>query len=170
LQSGLLPASRQDFIDASRRTNEQQEMLSARSLLLEKGGNPAADGTPLRATPVCARRAGAMASSLCFLAVAGVAPPRPRLPLPPRSRRRRAAPRCNATPVDAAHIRRCVELASRAAGQTRPNPMVGCVLTGPGGFPVLAEGYHTRAGRRHADGRVWRVAAGASACGNVAVA
>jgi diaminohydroxyphosphoribosylaminopyrimidine deaminase / 5-amino-6-(5-phosphoribosylamino)uracil reductase len=52
--------------------------------------------------------------------------------------------------VDATHMRRCVELASQAAGQTRPNPAVGCVLTSPSGA-VLAEGHHVRAGLRHAE-------------------
>lgn len=63
----------------------------------------------------------------------------------------RRAPRCAATAADAAHVRRCVELAARGAGQTRPNPMVGCVLMSADGGTVLAEGWHTRAGRRHAE-------------------
>lgn len=52
--------------------------------------------------------------------------------------------------VHVVHIKRCVELAAQAAGQTRPNPMVGCVITTPSG-ETLAEGFHTRAGRRHAE-------------------
>lgn len=50
----------------------------------------------------------------------------------------------------AAHMRRCIHLASQAAGQTRPNPMVGCVVVDPSGR-TLVEGFHTRAGRRHAE-------------------
>lgn len=47
-------------------------------------------------------------------------------------------------------MRRCISLASRAAGQTRPNPPVGCVITSPEGV-VLGEGYHHRAGQPHAE-------------------
>lgn len=48
-------------------------------------------------------------------------------------------------------MRRCVELSLRAAGQTRPNPAVGCVVTDPRGTKVLGEGYHRRAGESHAE-------------------
>lgn len=48
-------------------------------------------------------------------------------------------------------MRRCVELSLRAAGQTRPNPAVGCVITDPRGTKVLGEGYHRRAGESHAE-------------------
>lgn len=47
-------------------------------------------------------------------------------------------------------VRRCVALARRAAGQTRPNPPVGCVLTDAAGR-TLGEGYHRRAGTPHAE-------------------
>lgn len=53
-------------------------------------------------------------------------------------------------PSDAAIIRRCVELARRGAGQTRPNPPVGCILTDANGRP-LGQGYHKRAGGPHAE-------------------
>lgn len=52
--------------------------------------------------------------------------------------------------VDAEMIRRCVGLARRACGQTRPNPPVGCVLVGKAGG-ILGEGYHRRAGTAHAE-------------------
>ena len=47
-------------------------------------------------------------------------------------------------------MRRCVELARRAIGQTRPNPLVGCVLVATDGH-VLGEGFHHRAGQNHAE-------------------
>lgn len=52
--------------------------------------------------------------------------------------------------LDEAFIQRCVYLARRAAGQTRPNPPVGCVLTDAAGR-TLGEGYHRRAGTPHAE-------------------
>lgn len=45
---------------------------------------------------------------------------------------------------------RCVELAKRALGQTRPNPPVGCILLSPTG-KTLGEGFHARAGSAHAE-------------------
>lgn len=51
---------------------------------------------------------------------------------------------------DEAIIHRCVQLAQRAAGQTRPNPPVGCVITDNTGR-TLGEGYHRRAGMPHAE-------------------
>lgn len=51
---------------------------------------------------------------------------------------------------DDAIIRRCVQLAYRAAGQTRPNPPVGCVLTDKVGN-TLGEGFHRRVGAPHAE-------------------
>lgn len=47
-------------------------------------------------------------------------------------------------------MRRCVELAKRSVGCTRPNPIVGCVVTSPEGL-VIGEGYHMRAGGPHAE-------------------
>lgn len=52
--------------------------------------------------------------------------------------------------VDAAHMRRCLELAAAFAGRTAPNPMVGCVIVGASG-DVLAEGVHRAAGQPHAE-------------------
>jgi diaminohydroxyphosphoribosylaminopyrimidine deaminase/5-amino-6-(5-phosphoribosylamino)uracil reductase len=46
-------------------------------------------------------------------------------------------------------MRRALELAVRAEGETNPNPMVGCVIVRGG--RVLAEGYHARAGAPHAE-------------------
>lgn len=47
-------------------------------------------------------------------------------------------------------MRRCIALAERAAGQTRPNPLVGCVLHDSAGN-LLGEGFHRRAGLPHAE-------------------
>ena len=50
------------------------------------------------------------------------------------------------------HIRwmhRCLELANLAAGQTAPNPMVGCVVLNEG--LVVGEGFHPGAGQPHAE-------------------
>jgi len=46
-------------------------------------------------------------------------------------------------------MHRCLELASRAAGQTAPNPMVGCVVLDHG--LVVGEGFHPGAGQPHAE-------------------
>jgi diaminohydroxyphosphoribosylaminopyrimidine deaminase/5-amino-6-(5-phosphoribosylamino)uracil reductase len=44
---------------------------------------------------------------------------------------------------------RALELAQRAAGETNPNPVVGCVVVKGG--RVVGEGYHRRAGGPHAE-------------------
>lgn len=63
-------------------------------------------------------------------------------------------------------MRRALELAARAAGQTHPNPAVGCVIVSPGGR-VVGEGYHPQAGQPHAEvyalRGAGRAAAGATA-------
>ncbi len=46
-------------------------------------------------------------------------------------------------------MQRCLELARLAAGQTAPNPMVGCVVLQQG--LVVGEGFHPRAGQPHAE-------------------
>ena len=46
-------------------------------------------------------------------------------------------------------MRRALELARQAWGQTHPNPMVGAVITEQG--QVVAEGYHAKAGQPHAE-------------------
>ncbi|WP_280522657.1 bifunctional diaminohydroxyphosphoribosylaminopyrimidine deaminase/5-amino-6-(5-phosphoribosylamino)uracil reductase RibD [Phormidium tenue] len=46
-------------------------------------------------------------------------------------------------------MQRCLELASLAAGQTAPNPMVGCVVLQQG--LIVGEGFHPRAGQPHAE-------------------
>lgn len=75
----------------------------------------------------------------------------PSLPLRGPQRRRRSRPCMSAAAGrDAAAMRRCVELARRAAGQTRPNPPVGCVLHDAAGR-LLGEGWHHRAGLPHAE-------------------
>jgi diaminohydroxyphosphoribosylaminopyrimidine deaminase/5-amino-6-(5-phosphoribosylamino)uracil reductase len=48
-----------------------------------------------------------------------------------------------------AFMRRAIELAKRAWGDTHPNPMVGAVIVEDG--EIVAEGWHTRAGEPHAE-------------------
>lgn len=47
------------------------------------------------------------------------------------------------------YIRRCIELAQNALGQTYPNPMVGSVIVHNG--KIIGEGYHRNAGGPHAE-------------------
>lgn len=47
------------------------------------------------------------------------------------------------------YMRRCLELASQALGDTYPNPMVGAVLVHKG--KIIGEGYHHEAGKPHAE-------------------
>lgn len=56
----------------------------------------------------------------------------------------------SAEPAERAAMRRAVELASRGLGSTSPNPVVGCVVLSPEGYPV-GEGWHQRAGGPHAE-------------------
>jgi diaminohydroxyphosphoribosylaminopyrimidine deaminase/5-amino-6-(5-phosphoribosylamino)uracil reductase len=51
-------------------------------------------------------------------------------------------------------MRRALDLARRGAGAVSPNPLVGCVVVGPGG-DVLGEGWHGAYGGPHAE--VWAV-------------
>jgi diaminohydroxyphosphoribosylaminopyrimidine deaminase / 5-amino-6-(5-phosphoribosylamino)uracil reductase len=51
--------------------------------------------------------------------------------------------------ADARFMARALELAARAAGETNPNPMVGCVVVKAG--RVVGEGFHRRAGGPHAE-------------------
>jgi diaminohydroxyphosphoribosylaminopyrimidine deaminase/5-amino-6-(5-phosphoribosylamino)uracil reductase len=61
-------------------------------------------------------------------------------------------------------MRRALALAARGAGETNPNPMVGCVVVK--GRRVVGEGWHRRAGGPHAEvialGRAGRKARGAT--------
>ena len=52
-------------------------------------------------------------------------------------------------PQDERWMARALALAARAAGETNPNPMVGCVIVQGG--RVVGEGFHTRAGQPHAE-------------------
>jgi diaminohydroxyphosphoribosylaminopyrimidine deaminase / 5-amino-6-(5-phosphoribosylamino)uracil reductase len=54
-----------------------------------------------------------------------------------------------ASAVDAAFMHRALALASRAEGETNPNPMVGCVVVSRG--QIAGEGFHARAGDDHAE-------------------
>jgi diaminohydroxyphosphoribosylaminopyrimidine deaminase/5-amino-6-(5-phosphoribosylamino)uracil reductase len=78
----------------------------------------------------------------------------------------RAGDREAASAADAAHMRRALDLARTALGQTHPNPAVGCVIVDPSGR-VVGEGYHPRAGQAHAEVFALR-AAGAAAAGSTA--
>jgi diaminohydroxyphosphoribosylaminopyrimidine deaminase/5-amino-6-(5-phosphoribosylamino)uracil reductase len=51
--------------------------------------------------------------------------------------------------MSADHIREALELARQGRGQTSPNPMVGAVLVRDG--KVVGRGFHTYAGRKHAE-------------------
>ena len=46
-------------------------------------------------------------------------------------------------------MKRCFSLAREALGHTNPNPLVGCVITS--GHDIVAEGFHTLAGKEHAE-------------------
>ena len=50
-----------------------------------------------------------------------------------------------------------IELAAKGVGSTHPNPVVGCVITGPDGHPV-GEGFHAVAGGPHAEVEALRMA------------
>ncbi len=50
---------------------------------------------------------------------------------------------------DSTMMDRCRELASRAAGRTAPNPLVGCVVVRDG--QIVGEGFHPAAGQPHAE-------------------
>jgi len=50
---------------------------------------------------------------------------------------------------DASWIRRCCDLAAKAAGHTAPNPLVGSVIVQ--GDTVVGEGFHPKAGEPHAE-------------------
>jgi len=54
-----------------------------------------------------------------------------------------------ANPDDLIYMRRCLELAGRAEGNTSPNPMVGAVVVHED--VIIGEGYHLRAGTPHAE-------------------
>lgn len=53
------------------------------------------------------------------------------------------------SPFDQAMMRRCLELAQRAAGRTAPNPMVGSVVVQD--ETIVGEGFHPGAGQPHAE-------------------
>jgi len=50
---------------------------------------------------------------------------------------------------DRKYMKRAIELASLATGNTRPNPLVGAVIVHEN--KIIGEGYHTRAGEPHAE-------------------
>lgn len=52
--------------------------------------------------------------------------------------------------LDAQHMRRALELATKWRGRTAPNPIVGCVIVDARGR-VIAEGAHRGAGTKHAE-------------------
>lgn len=54
-----------------------------------------------------------------------------------------------AVPRHEYHMRRAIDLARRAEGNTSPNPLVGCVLTQNDN--VVGEGWHRAAGQAHAE-------------------
>lgn len=50
---------------------------------------------------------------------------------------------------DEFYIKRCIELARKALGNTYPNPLVGSVIVHNG--EIIGEGYHHKAGENHAE-------------------
>lgn len=50
---------------------------------------------------------------------------------------------------DELYIKRCIELAQKALGNTYPNPLVGSVIVHNG--EIIGEGYHHKAGENHAE-------------------
>ncbi|MDN5292318.1 MAG: diaminohydroxyphosphoribosylaminopyrimidine deaminase [Anaerophaga sp.] len=50
---------------------------------------------------------------------------------------------------DELYMRRCLQLARKAEGNTFPNPMVGCVIVHD--ERIIGEGYHRKAGEPHAE-------------------
>ncbi|MFL9834662.1 bifunctional diaminohydroxyphosphoribosylaminopyrimidine deaminase/5-amino-6-(5-phosphoribosylamino)uracil reductase RibD [Chryseobacterium terrae] len=50
---------------------------------------------------------------------------------------------------DEFYIRRCIELAQKAIGNTYPNPLVGSVIVHNG--KIIGEGYHHKAGENHSE-------------------
>ncbi len=58
--------------------------------------------------------------------------------------------------LDGVWMRRCLELAKKALGQTAPNPLVGCVIVKDG--KVVGEGFHPKAGQPHAEVNALRAA------------
>lgn len=50
---------------------------------------------------------------------------------------------------DEFYIKRCIELAQKALGNTYPNPLVGSVIVHNG--EIIGEGYHHKAGEHHAE-------------------
>lgn len=63
--------------------------------------------------------------------------------------------------TDEIYMRRALELALKAEGNTSPNPMVGCVLINEDG-DIVGEGYHHKAGEPHAEVMALRDAGKAS--------
>lgn len=51
--------------------------------------------------------------------------------------------------TDEFYLRRCIELAKKATGNTYPNPLVGSVIVHNG--KIIGEGYHEKAGEPHAE-------------------
>ncbi|RMZ60359.1 bifunctional diaminohydroxyphosphoribosylaminopyrimidine deaminase/5-amino-6-(5-phosphoribosylamino)uracil reductase RibD [Chryseobacterium nematophagum] len=50
---------------------------------------------------------------------------------------------------DELYIKRCIELAQKALGNTYPNPLVGSIIVHNG--KIIGEGYHQKAGENHAE-------------------
>ncbi|MCR4852974.1 MAG: bifunctional diaminohydroxyphosphoribosylaminopyrimidine deaminase/5-amino-6-(5-phosphoribosylamino)uracil reductase RibD [Prevotella sp.] len=55
----------------------------------------------------------------------------------------------NRTETDIRYMRRCLQLAACGRMESRPNPMVGCVIVV--GNHIVGEGYHVRCGEGHAE-------------------
>ncbi|MGC4129783.1 MAG: bifunctional diaminohydroxyphosphoribosylaminopyrimidine deaminase/5-amino-6-(5-phosphoribosylamino)uracil reductase RibD [Bergeyella sp.] len=51
--------------------------------------------------------------------------------------------------IDEYYLKRCIELAKKATGETYPNPLVGSVIVHNG--KIIGEGFHKKAGEPHAE-------------------
>lgn len=73
-------------------------------------------------------------------------------------------PRTSSARTDELYMHRCLELAAKGLGRTRPNPLVGCVIVKDGA--VISEGYHQKLGENHAERnailRIWDPSQGPS--------
>ena len=55
----------------------------------------------------------------------------------------------NSSNIQEKYIKRCIDLAKNATGNTYPNPLVGAVIVHKG--KIIGEGYHKKSGKPHAE-------------------
>ena len=70
--------------------------------------------------------------------------------------------------LDAAMMRRAIELAGRGEGHVEPNPLVGAVIVAAGDEGrIIAEGWHARFGGPHAEAMALAAAGPAARSGTL---